>query len=149
MTQRKIGQKRTYSSEFPGRDDVLRWEVLQVSKDQRIQAKLISANAIHQQGVRFGVDAGRGYIEFNGQRSKDFSIWWTSKPYEVIFKCHSVTGLMSLYNAYIDDRGMPSSLMYKTGMLVKEQGEKRTYYCNDCNDGDIRFDKLIFSVEKI
>ena len=146
---RNIGLKRIYSRDFPDRDDVVRWDVLPVAKDQSIKVTMISSNAKNKQGVRFGVDAGRGYIEFNGQRGKDFAVWWAGVTEEITFKCHSVAGLISIYNAYLDKRGLPAAYMYKSGMLIEEQGDKRIYHCNDVNDGDIRFDKLVFSVEKI
>ena len=146
---KKYFQERAYSKDFPDRTDVVRVDALPIKKDQFIKLVCISINSPKTQGVAIAVTAGTGFVEYRNRRSKGICIWWGTEPKEVLIKCHSVPGLLAVYNAYIDERGMPASSMYKSGMLVEEQGEKRIYHCNDVNDGDIRFDKLVFSVEKI
>ena len=88
-------------------------------------------------------------VEYNERRTRGIPVWWDGKLNEITFKCHSVAKLVTIYNVYEDDNGIMHSLMYKSGMLVEEKDNKRIFHCNDVNDGDNRFDKLVFSVEKL
>jgi hypothetical protein len=141
--------ERLYSNDFPDRKDVVCIDVLPINKDQLIKVALISTNAPRMQGAMFSITAGTGYIEYMGNRSRGIGLWWGTTPREVIVKCHSVPKLLTIYNGYRDNLNHPRTLMYKTGMLVEEKDNKRIYRCNDVNDGDNRFDKLVFSVEKL
>ena len=146
---KKYFLERAYSKDFPDRKDVVRVEALPINKDQLIKVELIGTNSLRKQAAVFGITAGTGYIEYMGNKQKGIVLWWGTTPKEVIFKCHSVPKLLTIYNAYEDHNGMMSCRMYKSGMLVEEMDNKRIYHCNDVNDGDIRFDKLVFSVEKL
>ena len=148
--------ERAYSSDFPGRDDVLLLDVLPINTDQLLKVVIISTNSPRKQGVYLIITAGRGYIECEGERSRGISLWCDSPPREWIIKCHSVPKLITIYNAFEDylfgsTRGMPDSFQYKSGMLVEENGDKRIYHCKDKNDGSEidTFDNLVFSVEKL
>ena len=76
-----------------------------------------------------------------------FLFWWDTAPRESLFRCVSPKGLVSIFNIF-DDRGYVESQMYKSGMILEEEGSRITYHCNDYGDTD-KFDKLVFSIEKL
>ena len=141
-----IGRERLYNTEDFNRDDVVLWDVLNVKPEQEIYLKFISTNSKHRQGVRIAVDVGEGYLEVNGVRAKGMQLWEYNAPKVVKIKCVTDSGLLSVYNIFEDDDGSAMSQMYKCGMLIEEQGNKRIYRCSEYSDeGD--FDRLVFQIE--
>lgn len=139
--------KRIYSNEFGECMDVVSWEVLKINHGQLLKVEFISKNSPHRQGVRIAIDSGKGSVEVNGQKAKGILLWWDNSPKEVFLNCTSPSGLISVYNIYDKGTGM-RSLMYKSGMILEEQGNKIIYHCNDYGETD-KFDKLVFSIEKL
>ena len=146
MWKDKIGRKRLYNTRDFSREDVVRWDVLNIKPEQEINLEFISTNSKLRQGVRMAVDAGEGYLEVNGIKAKGMQLWKYNSPKVVKIKCVSDTGLLSVYNIFEDEDGSTNSQMYKSGMLIEEQGNKLIYRCNDYGDeGD--FDSLVFQIE--
>ena len=66
--------ERIFSSDYPGREDVVKVDVLPIEKDQNIKVALISTNSHHKQGAIFAVTAGTGYVEYEGKRQKGLGL---------------------------------------------------------------------------
>ena len=142
-----IGRERLYNTEDFNRDDVVLWDVLNVKPEQEIYLKFISTNSKHRQGVRIAVDVGEGYLEVNGVRAKGMQLWEYNSPKVVKIKCVTDSGLLSVYNIYERrSDGTVMSQMYKCGMLIEEQGNKRIYRCSE-NSDEGNFDRLVFQIE--
>ena len=96
--------------------------------------------------MRIAIDVGEGYLEINRVRAKRMELWEYNAPKVVKIKCVTDSGLLSVYNMFEDDDGSAWSQMYKCGMLIEEQGNKRIYRCSEYSDeGD--FDRLVFQIE--
>lgn len=143
----EIGKERIYNHEFKGRDDIIKWDVLNVEYGQSLKIKFISTNSINRQGIRLSIDYGKGYLEIYDIHNKGMIIWKDTSPKEFICKCFSEKGVISVYNIWDKGIGMQSLLM-TSGMLIKTEGNVSTYYCNDFGF-ETNFDKLIFSIEKL
>lgn len=143
--KKEIGRIVTYSKAFEGRNDIVRWDVLNIEKEQEIRLKFISTNSEYKQGVRIAVDAGEGYLETNGVKSKGMQLWEHTAPNVVYLKCFSSEGLLSVYNIFERD-GQIESQMHRTGMIKEEEGNKIIYRCNDTGR-NTDFDKLVFQIE--
>lgn len=144
---RKIGENRIYCKGFKGRSDIITWDIQRVSKEQTLKITFVQTNSSFRQGIRVAIDAGEGNIEVNGQIKKGIRLWENTAPKEIICKCTSQEGLISIYNLW--DRGNGGrSLGYTSGMLVEKDGNKITYRCNDSGI-DTNFEKLVFTVEKM
>ncbi|WP_153126382.1 MULTISPECIES: hypothetical protein [Bacillales] len=143
----KFGKKRIYNDEFEGRNNVVMWDVLKIDNEQTIKLTFISKNSKNRQGVRLGIDVGEGYIEVNGLKSKSIELWEDTAPKEVLCKCVSSEGLLSVYNIWDKGKGRQSQLL-TSGMILEEKDNKIIYYCNDYGF-ETDFDKLVFSIEKL
>ena len=144
---KKLFLERAYSKDFPGRNDVVSVDALPINKDQLIKVTMISTNSPNMQGAYFDITAGTGYIEFRDKRSRGIALWWGDLPREVVFKCHSVPKLLSIFNGYRTERGIYSN-MYKSGMLLEEKDNNIIYHCKEGAYSET-FDNIIFSVERI
>jgi hypothetical protein len=142
-----IGREKIISKDFEHRHDVIQWDVQKITAEQLIKLTFLSKNSPYRQGVRIAIDAGKGEIEINDIKAKRIELWYDTAPQEVILKCKSSEGLLSIYNIFDTGWGRKSQ-MYKSGMLIEEQGNKIIYRCNDFGETD-RFDKLVFSISKI
>jgi hypothetical protein len=142
----KIGKNKIYNKKFTDKE-VLLWDVQEVKDGEELKLTFISKNSEHKQGVRLAIDVGDGFLEYNGMQSKGFEIWENSSPKEITLKCVTTEGLLSVYNLYDSGRGRRSQA-FSSGMVIEEQGNKITYYCNDFGL-ETNFDKLVFSIEKL
>jgi hypothetical protein len=143
----EIGKDTIYSKSFVGRDDIILWDVIKINKEQTLKIKFISTNSKHKQGIRIAIDTGEGFIEVNGQRLKSIQLWENTSPKELLIKCYSSTGLLSIYNIWDEDKGA-QSMAHTSGMIINETNNIRVYHCNDFGN-DMNFEKLVFSIEKI
>lgn len=141
-----IGKKRVYSRAFKDNkiQDIVKWEVIKVKDGQSIKLTLISCISEHRQGIWLATDRG---IEINGNVYSQVDIWQDSVPKEIIIKCHTNVGLLSIYNIWDDGNGRESQA-YSSGMKVIEKQNATIYKCNDYGF-NTNFDKLIFSIEKL
>ena len=142
-----VGKIRLYCKGFEGREEIISWDIQKIKKKQIIKITFIQKKSYFKQGIRLAVDSGRGLVEVNGQKGKTINLWQETAPYEVICKCISDEGLISVYNIFDMGKGR-RSLGFTSGMLLEQKGEKTIYHCNDWGI-DTNFDKLIFSFEKI
>jgi len=140
----KIGTERIMNDAFEDRNDVIKWDVLKIPNDAQIKITIISKNSDRRQGIRISTDLE---IEINGELAKAFQIWEDTAPKEVLCKCYTTDGNLSVYNIWDKGRGAESQA-YSSGMLKETVGAKATYYCNDIGF-QTNFDKLVFSVEVI
>lgn len=143
---KQFGTFKIYCKAFKGREDIISWDVLEIEQEQILKLTFMSKNSPFRQGVRIAIDTGNGFVEVNGLRSKGMEFWEDNAPKEVIIKCISNKGLVSIYNIWDEGRGR-QSLSYTSGMLLEEKQDKRIYYCNDFGY-ETNFDKLVFSIEK-
>jgi len=143
-----IGQTRQYSKDFKDRDDVISWDVLTIEKEQLLKVVFLEKNSPYFQGVRLAIDVGNGVLEINGEESKAMYLWYHTAPREIIVKCKSEEGLISVYNIF-QTRHFPESQMYGSGMLIEQNGMKTIYRCHDVSMENVSFDKIVFSIEKI
>jgi len=144
----KIGRNRLYSVDFQDRDDVVLWDVLEIEKEQLLKVVFISKKSTHSQGVRLAIDAGVGILEVNGIKSKEIHLWFETAPKEIMVRCKSEEGLISVYNIF-QQRHFPESQMFGSGMLVEQDGNKTTYRCNDVTVENVNFDSVVFSIENM
>ena len=146
--KKEYGRERRYSKDFPNRNDIVKWDVLKINKEQTLKVNLISKNSSRDQGVRVAVDVGKGCIECWGKQGRDLHIWWGDPPREIVFKVDSSEGFVSVFNMFRRDDGTYQFHAYHGGMIIEEKDNKFIYHCNDYGETDI-FDKLVFSVEKL
>lgn len=153
----QIGKERIYSKEWAerGRTEVVEWDVQPICSEQLIKITFISQNSPHYQGVRIGVDFGKGGIEIEGSfYHHDASVVWEpSTPKQLVWKCLTNKGLLSIYNIRVEKEhwsGHPFmyALSRGCGMLIEQYGDSLIYHCNDVGF-DTNFDKLVFSIEKL
>lgn len=143
----RIGRQRLYSDDFPERDDVVLWDVVQVQPLQMIKITFVSTNSPDYQGIRLAVDVSKGHLEISNVSSKAMEIWEHTAPREVICNCISPEGLLSVYNLH-ECQGTRWSQAFGSAMLIEDRGSLRTYRCNDSGVGaDVKFDKLVFTLE--
>jgi hypothetical protein len=144
---KQIGRERYYNKAFENRNDVVKWEVLHIEKEQELNLEFISTNSKFKQGVRIAVDVGEGYIEVLGQKAKGVMLWQDNSPKIVNIKCFSSEGLLSIYNIWERD-GSYNSLLLASGMVIEKKEKKIIFNCND-SGLETNFDKLIFQIELI
>lgn len=144
----KIGRERLYSPDFEDRADIVQWDVISVAKEQLLKIKFISKNSPYSQGFRLAIDVGEGFIECNGDTAKGMKFWEDTAPKKFVVKCVSPEGLLSVYNIWDEGNGA-RSLMYCSGMIVEQQGNRIIYHCHDVGKNNVSFDKIVFSIEKI
>ncbi|MEE1125712.1 MAG: hypothetical protein U0L18_07210 [Acutalibacteraceae bacterium] len=146
----EIGKERHYN-EYYGKVEekpVVRWEVLDVAKEQEIYLEFVSTNSKYKQGIRLAIDTGKGYIEIDGEQYKGVRLWEDTCPKSIKFRCVSSEGKLSIYNIFDmgPERGGVHSLVDSSGMLVEEIDGYIVYRCNDVEfDGD--FDRLEFRIK--
>jgi len=154
-----IGRERLFSKDFPGRSDVVIWEVLHIDKEQSLKISLLNKNSPFNQGVRIAIDAGQqGFIESEGGiKTKEVHLWWYSDnilkeikecddlPRVTIMKCQASEGLVSVFNMY-HKGDFYRFHSHFGGMIIEEKNNKIIYRCNDFGETKY-FDKLVFSIE--
>lgn len=74
-------------------------------------------------------------------------MWEDTSPEEVIIKCHTNDGKLSIYNIWDEGDGRESQ-SYSSGMLISEKDGTLVYKCN-AYGFDTEFNDLIFSIEKL
>jgi hypothetical protein len=142
-----IGKERIYSKGFKKEkclDEVIKWEVIDIENEEKIKITFLSNDSDNRQGIWLATDKG---IEIEGQLFPQINLWEDTAPKEVIIKCFTDVGLLSLYNIWDDGNGVESQV-YSSGMIVEEKENKLIYRCNDYGF-DTNFEKLIFSIEKM
>ncbi len=141
---KSIGKERIYNKDFAsrGREDVVLWDVQKIGDGQLIKVTFISKNSQYHQGIRLATDKG---IEVNGQTYPSIMLWEHSAPKDVICKCFTDDGLLSIYNIWDEGDGRESQA-HSSGMLIEENGKTLTYRCNDYGF-ETNFDELVFSIE--
>lgn len=148
MMKKMLGRERLYTKQFEGRDDVVRWDVLKIKQEQELELEIISTNSKYAQGLRLAIDAGDGYIEINGYRTKDIKFMEYDIPHKLRIMCKSEEGFLSVYNIFELEKGKLHSRRSQIGycgMLVEKKGNTITYRCNDVG-AITNFDKFVFSI---
>jgi len=140
----QVGKERIINKAFADRNDVVKWDVQKVSNGQCIKVTFISKNSSKKQGIRLATDKG---IEVNGQVYPSIQLWEDTVPKEVLCKCFTEDGFLSIYNMWDKGKGSESQ-SHTSGMLIKENGNSLTYHCNDIGF-ETNFDKLVFTIEML
>jgi len=141
----QVGTEKIYNQAFEGRTDIISWDVIRIENEQLLKIRFISKNSNNRQGVRLAIDVGDGHLEINGISKKGMELWEDTAPKEIICKCHTKSGLVSVYNIWDKGRGR-QSLLLTSGMLIEKKGNVYIYHCNDYGY-ETNFDKFIFSIE--
>lgn len=141
-----VGKERIYNTAFMKKniENIVKWEVLEVSDGQSIRLTFISCNSEFEQGIWIATDKG---IEINGSVYSQINLWQDTAPKQVILKCHSNVGLLSFYNIWDDGDGRESQA-HTSGMIIEQKDNVLIYHCNDYGF-ETDFDKLVFSIEKL
>ena len=142
-----VGKQRLYNRHFKEYGNAVLWEVLKIKHEQEMEVEFVSTNSKYLQGIRFAIDVGEGYIEVDGEKSRQRWLWEDTAPKITTLKCVSEEGLLSVYNAFYEGPGTggSSSQMDSCAMLVEEKDNTYTYRCND--EGFVTdFDKLVFRI---
>lgn len=130
-----FGKERIYNDEYAkmGYESVVRWDVLDIKKEQELYFEFINTNSEYKQGVRLAVDVGEGYIEVNGVRAKAIRLWEDTCLGKVKIRCISSEGKLSVYNIFDagPKRGGVKTQVDSSGMLVEKKEECFYYKCND------------------
>ncbi|ODG90029.1 MULTISPECIES: hypothetical protein [Bacillaceae] len=144
-----IGIERIYSKSFSekGMSDVIKWEVQPIVDQQLIKIKFINKGSLHRQGIWLRTDKGIEIPALNEEIYPSINLWEDTSPKEIICKCHSKNGYLSLYNIWDEGDGRESQ-SYSSGMIVEEKDGIFIYYCNDFGF-ETNFDDLVFSIEKL
>lgn len=146
----EIGRERIYNKEFEkkGYKSVIKWEVLEIKKEQEIFLEFINTHSKYKQGIRLAIDVGEGYIEVNGIQAKGVQLWEDTCPKIVKIKCVSSEGKLSIYNIFDVgvERGGIKSQVDTSGMLLEEYGDYKVYKCNDFGF-ETQFNRLEFRVQ--
>ncbi|UNL87564.1 hypothetical protein [Priestia koreensis] len=127
-----------------GRCNVIKWEVQSVDDGQELKIIFLGKNSLYRQGIWLKTDKG---IEVMGRNFSSIDLWEDSAPKELVLKCFTSNGVISFYNIWDKGEGKKSQ-SYSSGMMIKQQGNKVIYNCNDIGF-ETNFDKLIFSIEKL
>jgi len=146
----EFGREIIYNTEFEkrGYKSVIRWDVLEIKKEQDIYLEFISTNSKYKQGVRLAIDVGEGYIEVNDVKAKGVQLWEDTCPKRIKIRCVSSEGKLSIYNIFDVgvERGGVKSQVDSSGMLVEEYDDYKVYRCNDAGF-ETDFDRLEFRIE--
>jgi hypothetical protein len=139
----RAGKERLMSKAFPGRDDVIRWEIIEVEDGERLRLTFESKNSEFMQGIWLWCDKG---ISINDDMQPSVYLWYSEQPDYWEFTCHSDNGFLSFYNVW--DRGLgPNSQGHTSGMLKEDLPHGKRYHCND-SGFETAFDKLVFRIER-
>ena len=138
---------RIYSPDFDRLHNVVLWDILKIRDVELLEVEFIGMNSTFRQGVRIAIDRGKGNISVLDQTHRSIILWFDTAPSKTRIICRNDEGLVSVYNVYDKGEGMRSQ-MFKSGMIIEDSGNKRTYYCNDFGDTE-KFDKLVFSITKL
>ncbi len=144
-----FGKDRIYNEVFEemGYDNIVKWDVFEIKQTQELMLEFLNSKSEYQQGVRIAVDYGDGYVEVNGIKAKGMQLWENTCPQNLKIKCFSPEGRLSVYNIFDlgSEQGGIRSQVDSSGMIVKVEGETRTYFCNDAGF-ETDFDKLVFAI---
>lgn len=145
----QIGEKRIYNDAFSekGLNNVILWEVQNIMDEQLIRLKFISKNSSNRQGIWLRTDKGILIPELGDRIFPSLNLWEDTSPKEVICKCFSNEGKLSIYNIWDKGNGSQSQ-SYTSGMLIDEKNGVLTYSCNDYGFNST-FSDLVFSLEKL
>lgn len=146
----EIGQKKIFNKAFAEKDlsNVVLWDVQNIKNGQRIRVKFISKNSTHRQGLWLRTDEGIRIPVLSNEVFINVNLWEDTAPKEVICKCFSKDGNLSVYNIWDEGDGRRSQ-GYSSGMLIDEQEDGTLIY--KCNDYGFKtdFTDLVFSIEKL
>ncbi|ALC88911.1 hypothetical protein AM500_03175 [Bacillus sp. FJAT-18017] len=146
----EIGQKKIFNKAFveKGMKDVVLWDVLKIKDEELIRVKFISKRSPHRQGLWLRTDKGIVIPELSEEVFPSVTLWEDTAQQEVICKCFSTDGNLSLYNIWDKGNGSKSQ-GYTSGMLIEEHDNGiLVYKCNDYGF-ETDFTDLVFSVEKL
>jgi hypothetical protein len=140
----QIGKERIYNKSFENRQDVIKWDVQNIVDEQILKITFISKNSPKRQGIRLATDRG---IEINGEVHPAVLLWEDTAPKELICKCLTNDGFLSIYNVWDKGKGTESQ-SHTSGMLLVGEDDVLTYHCNDIGF-ETNFDRLVFSIRKL
>jgi hypothetical protein len=146
----EIGKKKIFNKAFAekGLNNVVLWDVQDIKHEQQIRVKFISKKTSNRQGLWLRTDNGIVIPELSDELFPSITLWEDTAPKEVICKCFSEDGNLSIYNVWDKGNGSQSQ-GYTSGMLIDEQNDGILIY--KCNDYGFKndFTDLVFSIEKL
>jgi len=145
MNKVQIGKERIYNSEFAkrGLKGVVKWDIFPIVHNEIIRIVFEEAHSSWRQGIWLRTDEG---LEVNGELCPSVVLWYDTAPREVLCRCFTSDGCLSIYNIWNKGDGRQSQ-GWSSGMLIEELPNGRRYRCNDVGF-DTQFDKLVVQVER-
>ncbi|MFC4557282.1 hypothetical protein ACFO3D_03530 [Virgibacillus kekensis] len=145
----EIGTRRILNQAFAekGFHSVIKWDVQKIYDGQEIEVKFINKGSPHRQGVWLRTDKGIVIPSLSNEKYPSISLWEDTSPQELICKCYTSDGYLSIYNIWDKGNGRESQ-SYSSGMLLEEGHNVLTYKCNDIGF-TTDFNHLVFSIEKM
>ena len=133
-----------YEEEY-GIPGIIIWDVIPLTEERAtVIVRFLSTNSDDIQGARVAVQYGDGFVEKDGVKEKSVYLWEESNEEEYRLNVLSKEKRISFYNVIRRNGVMRSGLGY-FGMIVKSEGNKRTYCCEH-KKGDCAFDKAVIEV---
>ena len=145
----EIGNELILNTAFAerGLNNVVLWDVQNIKDGQSIKITFISTNSQHRQGIWLKTNKGIEIPSLENNVNKSINLWEDTAPKEIILKCHTTDGKLSIYNIWDEGDGKESQA-YSSGMLINDKNGLLVYKCNDYGI-DTDFSSLVFSLEKL
>lgn len=141
--------KRIFNRAFAekGLHNVIKWDVQNIEDGQEIKINFISKGSPHRQGILLSSDNGILIPSLSNDKYPSISLWEDTAPEELICKCFTSEGYLSIYNIWDKGNGKQSQ-SYSSGMLLEERDNILIYKCNDIGF-DTDFNDLVLTIEKL
>jgi hypothetical protein len=145
----EVGREKIINKAFneKGLENVVLWDVQNIQDGQLVKINFISKTSPHRQGVWIKTDKGIEIPALKSKVYKSINLWEDTSSEEVILKCHTNDGKMSIYNIWDEGDGKESQA-YSSGMLITDRNGVLVYNCNAFGF-ETDFNDLIFSIEKL
>ncbi|MFD0048927.1 hypothetical protein ACFVHQ_06310 [Actinomycetes bacterium NPDC127524] len=145
----ELGKEKIFNEAFSekGLGNVVLWDVQNIQDEQLVKISFVSKTSPYRQGVWLRTDKGIEIPALKSEVYKSISLWEDTSPEEVIIKCHTSDGKLSVYNIWDEGEGRESQAD-SSGMLILEKEGLLVYKCN-AYGFETEFNDLIFSIEKL
>ena len=123
--------------------ELIRIDRIPVNKKFSGSIKLLSVNSNWKQGIRIKLD---GSLTINSRTGNDFILWASDIDKPIMFSGEIKKGQLMIWNAWDPGRGGIDAWLNGAAMILKIEGNKRVYNCNDGHPDD-NFDDIVFEIQ--
>ncbi len=118
----ELGVGRILNQAFAekGLHNVIKWDVQNIEDGQEIKVEFISKGSPHRQGVWLRTDNGIVIPSLSNEKYPSISLWEDSAPKELICRCYTSNGYLSIYNIWDRGNGRQSQ-SYSSGIYLKNE----------------------------